>query len=578
MMGSSRRVWWGVVFALTYIGSLVSGNSWSQKWYDASHTGNFPGDDRRMLWSNPWLSWSAPVRSGVRPQAQAADVIDQATVSAAGVAYYVVDKTLLVAADVVTGQRLWNTTNNDQAPFGSVAVVHEASGVVLVLEADEFTSGGGILLGYDARNLSYCGRKTTTDDCIGSPVIHPITNEVIVSTFSGSSVSIYGFQIAYPPSGRTCSFATQWEVSFSASGMLGGPVVSNSGVVYAVTQSLNVSQLHAIENGAVSWTVTVAQPASVRLVRPDGTVVVVTRAPLASLLFGTDGSLHGQLPYQVMAALGDNSMLAFAVNNAVVRLNASGQPLWSTPLADPRPVLDISVDGSSVAYVTCGDTQSSVVDAFAISSGAYLWGMELGDYGSGAAVIVGDGTLLVHTHHTLTRLACCSGHGNCTAPGPCECAADYYGAACDVFCTANATCSGVGTCTAEGGCACFANYYDANCTTFCSSNDTCPGLNWQCNSTGTGCECMDNWFGDNCTVYCTRAETCSDHGTCQDTGGCSCDSNYFGASCDAVEVNMTTVYIVAGVVAGVVFLVLVATLISCVRRSRRTYGYESIRN
>jgi hypothetical protein len=42
--------------------------------------------------------------------------------------------------------------------------------------------------------------------------------------------------------------------------------------------------------------------------------------------------------------------------------------------------------------------------------------------------------------------------GTCIGPDACDCAPDYYGALCDVYCDAAVTCSGNGSCIQSGAC------------------------------------------------------------------------------------------------------------------------------
>ena len=88
----------------------------------------------------------------------------------------------------------------------------------------------------------------------------------------------------------------------------------------------------------------------------------------------------------------------------------------------------------------------------------------------------------------------CSGHGNCTAPGVCDCAPGFGGIGCaQPLC--KGSCSGHGVCTAPG-----------------------------------ACQCLDGWSGDDCSVP-VCAGGCSRHGRCVGPHLCLCERGWTGADC-----------------------------------------------
>ena len=89
-----------------------------------------------------------------------------------------------------------------------------------------------------------------------------------------------------------------------------------------------------------------------------------------------------------------------------------------------------------------------------------------------------------------------------------QCADNYYGDDCSVYCVASETCNDHGTCNSDGSCHCETEWGGSDCF-----------------------QCADNYYGNECSEYCVASETCSGHGECEGGGSCDCETGYVGGSC-----------------------------------------------
>ena len=132
----------------------------------------------------------------------------------------------------------------------------------------------------------------------------------------------------------------------------------------------------------------------------------------------------------------------------------------------------------------------------------------------------------------------CSGHGSCLVDGNCscsasqrtgfwggktcsQCATNYYGSGCSVYCTPE-TCNRNGICdTITGSCTCFGNTVGSFCDKCSPNRRGYPSCQ----------ECTTNWYGFMCDTYCNSNTTCGGRGTCSTDGYCECNSDYWGSWC-----------------------------------------------